>query len=437
MKKENGAIKLITLVSAILILILVLFAVFIWQRIKMNKMSSNNISSKSTGNETKKEEEDEKLTEIKIQTESDFTYSFLKLENKKTNMIYSPLSIKYGLKMLQEGAEGTTYTQINDVVGNLKLPTYKNVQNSLSLANGIFIKDTFFNAVKQTYKDTLTNKYNAEIMQDKFENPNNINKWIENKTLGIIKDMLKPSDISPDTQLALINALAIDMEWDEQFDAKDTYGNTFYLTNNKQMQATTMSKETTSEGVSYYLGKDITALTMDLKEYDGTKLEFLAIMPNENLSEYIRLLTNDEINKIDKNLKLASKEKAGVKITIPKFSYEYDLNFKEDLMKLGISDAFSENTAKFSNIANVPLYVSKALHKANIDFTEKGIKAAAVTVFTMDENAMIMEQKPVEVNINKPFLFLIRDKQTKEVWFTGTVFEPNSWNNDKAEYEIR
>ena len=116
MKKENGAIKLITLVSAILILILVLFAVFIWQRIKMNKMSSNNISSKSTGNETKKEEEDEKLTEIKIQTESDFTYSFLKLENKKTNMIYSPLSIKYGLKMLQEGAEGTTYTQINDVV---------------------------------------------------------------------------------------------------------------------------------------------------------------------------------------------------------------------------------------------------------------------------------------------------------------------------------
>ena len=227
------------------------------------------------------------------------------------------------------------------------------------------------------------------------------------------------------------------MEWDEQFDAKDTYGNTFYLTNNKQMQATTMSKETTSEGVSYYLGKDITALTMDLKEYDGTKLEFLAIMPNENLSEYIRLLTNDEINKIDKNLKLASKEKAGVKITIPKFSYEYDLNFKEDLMKLGISDAFSENTAKFSNIANVPLYVSKALHKANIDFTEKGIKAAAVTVFTMDENAMIMEQKPVEVNINKPFLFLIRDKQTKEVWFTGTVFEPNSWNNDKAEYEIR
>lgn len=437
MKKENGAIKLITLVSAILILILVLFAVFIWQRIKMNKMSSNNISSKSTGNETKKEEEDEKLTEIKIQTESDFTYSFLKLENKKTNMIYSPLSIKYGLKMLQEGAEGTTYTQINDVVGNLKLPIYKNVQNSLSLANGIFIKDTFFNAVKQTYKDTLTNKYNAEIMQDKFENPNNINKWIENKTLGIIKDMLKPSDISPDTQLALINALAIDMEWDEQFDAKDTYGNTFYLTNNKQMQATTMSKETTSGGVSYYLGKDITALTMDLKEYNGTKLEFVAIMPNENLSEYVRLLTNDEINKIDKNLKLASKEKAGVKITIPKFSYEYDLNFKEDLMKLGISDAFSENIANFSNIANVPLYVSKALHKANIDFTEKGIKAAAVTVFTMDENAMIMKQKPVEVNINKPFLFLIRDKQTKEVWFTGTVFEPNSWDNDKVEYVIR
>ena len=88
-------------------------------------------------------------------------------------------------------------------------------------------------------------------------------------------------------------------------------------------------------------------------------------------------------------------------------------------------------------MANESLYVSDALHKANIDFTEKGVKAAAVTAFVMKANmALPVEEKhPVEININKPFMFLIRDKNTKEIWFTGTVYEPNKWEDDRAEYE--
>lgn len=82
------------------------------------------------------------------------------------------------------------------------------------------------------------------------------------------------------------------------------------------------------------------------------------------------------------------------------------------------------------------LYVSDALHKANIDFSEKGVKAAAVTVFAvMDATAMMEPKQPIEVKIDKPFVFLIRDKETKEIWFVGTVYEPNSWEKDKTEYE--
>ena len=82
------------------------------------------------------------------------------------------------------------------------------------------------------------------------------------------------------------------------------------------------------------------------------------------------------------------------------------------------------------------LYVSDALHKANIDFSEKGVKAAAVTVFAVMEATAMMEPKqPIEVKIDKPFVFLIRDKETKEIWFVGTVYEPNPWDKDKAEYE--
>ena len=37
---------------------------------------------------------------------SKFDFSFLKFENKKENKIYSPLSIKYTFKMLEEAATG-------------------------------------------------------------------------------------------------------------------------------------------------------------------------------------------------------------------------------------------------------------------------------------------------------------------------------------------
>lgn len=84
------------------------------------------------------------------------------------------------------------------------------------------------------------------------------------------------------------------------------------------------------------------------------------------------------------------------------------------------------------------MHVGEALHKANIDFTEKGVKAAAVTVVLMkDVTAMLEENKPIEIKIDNPFMYLIRDKETGEIWFVGTVYKPNSWENDKDDYKMR
>ena len=121
---------------------------------------------------------------------TNFELSFLKLEDKQENIIYSPLSIKYALKMLQEGASGNTYTQIEEIVGSSNLPTYSNIENTLSLANGIFIRDTYYQYVKDDYKNVLESKYNAEIRQDEFQSANNVNSWIAEKTFGKIATYL-------------------------------------------------------------------------------------------------------------------------------------------------------------------------------------------------------------------------------------------------------
>ena len=427
--QENKELK-IKLKTAIILIVILLIAVVAIFALIINK--EEQITSKGgssiVGNESDKQQV----------VQSDFSMKFLKLENDKQNLIYSPLSIKYALKMLNEGANGNTKTQIENVIGELDLTKYNNIDKVLSLANGVYIRDTYAKYVKEDYNKILTEKYNAEINYDSFNNANNINSWIENKTLGIIKNMLRDETVqNPDNEMILVNALAIDMEWEDSFDSKDTRGADFYLEDGSSMNATTMHLETSSDSVSYYKDKGITALTMDLKEYNNTQLEFVAIMPEGNLSDYVETFSIDEFDNIIEKSKLASKTKNGVDISIPRFSFDYDLKLKNNLIKLGITDAFDSGLADFSNISNTGLYVSDALHKANIDFTEKGIKAAAVTVIYMTDGIVLVEDKPIEINIDKPFLYVIRDKNTEEIWFVGTVYEPNSWEDDKADYQYR
>ena len=428
---EKKQIK-ISLQKALILCLMVLVAIFIIEVALLPKTGGNEIKP-----EIKNETQEEHVT--KEFDNSDFSTSFLKMENNKKNMIYSPLSIKYALKMLEEGADGNTKSQIDEIISKLNLTKYDNIDKVLSLANAVYIRDTYSNYVKDSYTNTLSQKYNAEIKYDSFANAKNVNNWIEYKTLGIIKNMLSDNLVqNPNTEMLLINALAIDMEWASRFQDKDTYGRDFYIDNGQTMKATTMSKETSSDEIAYYKDKNVTALSMDLQKYNDQQLEFIAIMPNENLSEYINTFDMSKLNDITKRLTKASDTKNGLQIYIPKFSFDYNLKLKNDLINLGITDAFDRNLANFSNMSSRELYVSDALHKANIDFTEKGVKAAAVTAIILMDKAMIMEkEKPEEVKIDKPFLFVIKDKNTDEIWFIGTVYEPNSWEKDKAEYSYR
>ena len=263
---------------------------------------------------------------VEENTTADIELSFLKLENQKQNMIYSPLSIKYALSMLKEGANGTTKEQIEKVLKDTTLTKYENIDEVLSLANGVFIRDAYEEIINEYYVEALENKYNAEIKYDGFKSARNINKWIENKTLGQIKNVLSDEQVTdPNNRLALINALAIDMEWKNMFDTAKTYGEEFKLEDGSTMSATMLHKETSSGAAAYYKDDKVTALSMDLDTYEGTDLEFVAIMPNNNLPEYIETLTKENVDNIIENLKPASATKNGLKISIPKFSFDYEL----------------------------------------------------------------------------------------------------------------
>ena len=366
------------------------------------------------------------------------TTDFFGLEPQGQNILYSPLSIRYGLSLLDAGAAGTTKTQIENVLGNEELPKYENVADTLSLANAVFIRDTFESKVLSSYTETVQNNYNSEILYDDFSSSTNMDNWVSQKTFGLINQIgIQPSQ---DLEMVLANALAIQMDWEHNFDTDDTYGRSFYKQNEEEIKATTMSQLTHADDIKYYTDDNITLLSMPLqKTKTGVNLDFVAIMPNGDLENYIGNLDMDSIETAITNSTPASQPRDGVKIYIPKFKFEYTLNFKQDLQKLGITQAFDDEHANFSAMAEDPLYVSDAIHKANIDFSEDGIKAAAITVFAMYDAAMAIGDEripePIIIDINHPFLFLIRDRDNSTVWFTGAVYEPNLWADDEAEYK--
>ncbi len=85
-----------------------------------------------------------------------------------------------------------------------------------------------------------------------------------------------------------------------------------------------------------------------------------------------------------------------------------------------------------------------ALHFVKIEFTNEGIKAAALTEFgglgddvicyPFDYNFEV-PVKRVELNFDKPYMFIIRNKKNGETWFTGTVYEPSDYYDGSVQYD--
>lgn len=451
-----------------------------------------------------------------------FDLSFLKLENNNSNMIYSPISIKYALEMLADGSNGTTKQQINAIIGDYKANKYSNSSN-LSFANALFVKDTYRNSIKEKYTSMLTTKYNAEIIYDSFTNPNNISSWVNEKTLGLINNAVDSDSLK--NNFILFNALAINMNWKYKLQSgstdpnvPDIYYNVNYLhedysasilplfdeesyrslkfNNDKHVKSVEIgasinnydivntlgrdnikktiteeykaflaenNKEETEEEINnnveefidsldsnykdvkvstdfeLYTDDNVKVFAKNLKEYDGKSLQYIGIMPKEEeLSSYIKNSTSTSINNLINNLKEIKLENftpgkvTKITVYIPLFKFDYELNLTDDLKKLGVTDVFDESKADLSNLTNdTNAYISEASHKSTIEFSNDGIKASAVTeVGGLGDASAGFEhlyEVPVEIidmTFDKPYMFLIRDKSTGEIWFAGTVYEP-------------
>ncbi len=409
MKNKKYIIIIITLVIVILV-----GSVFI-----LNKDSKKkNLENKSTlpSSTTVAIPNSDVITDY---SDFDFDFHFIKLENNNRNMVYSPLSIKYALNMAREGADGKTLEELDKLLGNSKLNKYENVKDHISLANAMFVSKRDKDIIKKTFVNNIRKKYNAEVKYDEFKNANNINKWIEDKTINLIKNMLADIDVQ-NARTILVNALALKLDFKEPFESaiKGKFYNENKTSNVKMMHLITDKKNN-----KYYIDDNITVLRRDLKKQDNYEFELIVIEPENDLPKYINNFSTKELKEIINKTKSVDNSEE-LNIRLPKFAYEYDLNLKADLISLGVKDMFRIN-ANFSKLSNEDLYVDDILHKALIDVDENGIKAAGATALVYDELSYTKDQKEsIDLVFDHPFMYLIRNKNNGDIWFVGTVYEP-------------
>ncbi len=342
-------------------------------------------------------------------------------QNEENTMI-SPLSVMTALSMTANGADEQTLAEMEEVLGggmsmdelNSWLMYYTaGLSNELNAANSIWFRDTERFTVSEEFLQTNINFYDADIYKAPFDQQtlSDINLWTKKNTDGMIPKILE--QLKDEDLMVLINAIAFDASWEEQYSSYQVQDGTFTSVSGVQQKAEMMHSEETiyyDFGNAQGFGKD----------YDGYGYRFVAILPEEGMtvSEWIAQMDGDAVL-----AELKDSEYATVVAQLPKFNSETTLDLGETLKQMGMPTAFDRYNANFSRMGESDnnISIGKVLHKTVIDLNEDGTRAAAVTAVIMNDGAAMPPEETYYITLDRPFIYMIVDRQNSLPVFMGTV----------------
>ena len=276
---------------------------------------------------------------------------------------------------------------------------------------------------QRPFTELINSSYNGGLKKVDFINASEsariaINTWVEEQTRDRIPDLIPQGGVTSNTRLALVNAVYFKGFWSEQFDEKLTQVQPFHLADGATIQ-TPLMKFSKARNLSFFSGEGIKVIELD---YRGDAISMIIILPDkaDGLADLEANLTTFQLQRWLDRL-----EKQMVMVHLPRFSMHWGAkNIVPDLRALGMRDAFISKVANFSGIdGSRDLLISGAFHKAFIDVNEEGTEAAAATGIVAGVTSM---PPPPEIfRADRPFLFLIREKATKNILFMGRLTEPD------------
>lgn len=353
------------------------------------------------------------------------------------NIFFSPYSITQAFSLLEPGARGTTRSgieqtlffqlpqdRLNPALNKLDLliagkttgtvfPSGRHAPE-LNNANAVWGQQGF--SILPAYLDTLAVNFGAGLHQVDFVNATEtsrqtINAWIGEQTNNRIQNIIPKDGVSTDTRMVLANAIWFKASWASKFSQHATANRTF---NNRDGTSSLVLFMSQWFRVKYAQVDGCQAVDIP---YAGEDLSMLVIMPAVGkFDKFLSSLSPNVVGAITNNL--TSKE---VAFSMPKFTFTKALAMKQILMRLGMTEAFDQARADFSGInGKRDLYVGEVFYKAFVSVDEEGTEAAAASAV-----GMVGTGRPrtpdLQLSIDHPFIFLIRDRETGLILFMGKV----------------
>ncbi len=354
----------------------------------------------------------------------------------ENNVVYSPANLYLALCMLAETTDGESRAQVLNLLGLSTVEQVRSAANALwrnlyrdsatgktLLANSIWLNEQF--DYHEDAVDTLASDYYASTFRAPMGNTATdgaIHAWINENTNHLLENAANGLKTNTDTLLMLISTLYFKGTWADQFETFNTSEETFTATSGTEQKIDFMHR--TKNG-NYYRGEGFTVASLPFR--DGTAMWFL--LPDEGVS-LDQIAWNLPMTAVDTlegcyelpAFELAAQQGYGeIHWSVPKFDVDSDLDLIPQLQALGVTDIFTDGVADFSPLTDLDAVVSAVKHAARVKVDEEGCEAAAFTAIMAEATAAMPEELPiVEMNLNRPFGFLITGVDGLPL-FTGLV----------------
>jgi serpin B len=353
------------------------------------------------------------------------------LGSSKGNVALSPASIATALAMVLAGGRGTTQAEMARVL-HLSDPTAiqtamngleqqlaarnRNTANQsidLKLANRAYAQQGV--AFEQPFLNVLARSYGATIGLVDYKTATEdarrqINAWVGQQTHDKIPELLAPGVLDDLTRLVLVNAVYLKADWARPFSKEATASRAFHA-NSGDVPVPFMHG---SEVRRYAAGNGWQAVDLD---YAGHELAMTVLVPDAGrYDDVVTHLTSAVLDTVN------SAQPIEVNLGLPKFDIQKALTLKKQLSELGMPTAFTER-ADFTAMTNQEkLELSDVVHQATVTVDEQGTVAAAATGAVA--KATSAPVRSVNLVVDRPFVFLLRDRPTGAILFAGQVTNP-------------
>ena len=373
----------------------------------------------------------------------------LPIENHITlfDQIAGPLLDHLVLGLLLLGAEGKTREEIwkclflQEVVDNSDLTAPFAAMHFDSMLSCVSKGCLFEMAVRvfapqgvnmtHDYEDIctqfeLTKVHNIDFLSDVSLAIEDINRWVREKTQGIVPLALPQNGvINEDTRLLLLCANHIKVRWRDTFDSSRTVTQKFYVSAKETIQVPMMQRKCE---LNYIYSDKLDADVIEMPfENRYTCLYVLLPRKRDGLAKLESQLARSMLEQL-----LGDMLPEVVELELPRFKFESQVQLNDKLRQVGIRELFSATKANLSFLSAEKIHVTSVYQYVHIEYEEcESCNTSAATIAHLAvppaggaTHAQQEQHEKVTFRANHPFLIIIRDVRTGSIWLIGHVVKP-------------